>query len=189
MLNNEVLAAIAAVRKSGSFKFKIVFTIESEISQVRAFVTMLNGDSVSIDDDILMKLRLVAILRKWQEDTDRIVTVTMCDNFDENEFVAKLAYAIEGIEVVPRACLTKEPKKHEGLVSPKKAIRNALANGQCKIKIVIPKATDTDVLLFMGLVKHGHISFADYREQLVFEDAARRHAWSLGGKLLANILR
>ena len=188
MYNDEILAAIAAAKESGSFKVRVVFAVESEISYVRLFLTMLKRGAVSVDDATTMKLRLVAITRRWQDDTDRMVVVTMEDDFDVNEFVARLEFAFESIEAMPRVCLANKRRKHEGVMSPKKAIREALANHQRQIKIIIPSATDTDVLLFMDLVKRGYVSFADHREQLIFEDAARHHDWLLGGRLLADIL-
>jgi hypothetical protein len=182
-----ILAAIAAAKKEGSFKIRLVFAIGSEISRVRSFVTMLKGGGIAVEDETMMKLRLVAISRMWQEDIDRVVIMDICDNFDENEFVARFEFAFENIEALPRVRLANEPEKHDGVMSPKKAIRKALANGQRELKIVFPSASDTDVLLFMDLVKHGYVSFADHREQLVFEDAMRHRDWSLGGRFLADI--
>ncbi len=189
MLNDEVLAAIASARKSGSFKFRIVFTMESEISQVRTFVVMLNSGAVSVDDATTMKLRLVAITRRWQEDTDRVVIVEICNEFDENEFVAKFRHAIENIEAIPvTSCPTGKHKKHDGAMTPKTAIRRAFDDkGECELRVIIPKATGTDLSFFMALVKQGSITFTDQRERLVFEDAARHNDWALGGRFSADV--
>ena len=184
---DEILAAIAAAKDAGSFKLELVFAVESEISWVRLFLTMLKRGGITVDDETITKLRLVAISRRWQDDTDRMVVMTMEDDFDVNKFVATLEFAFESIKAMPRVCLANKRRKHEGVMSPKKAIREALANHQHQIKIIIPSATDTDLLLFLSLVKKGYVSFADPREQLVFEHAARHQDWLLGGRLLADI--
>ena len=188
MRTDEILSVIEAAKNAGSFKLKLVFAVESEISWVRLFLTMLKGGGITVDDETVTKLRLVAITRRWQDDTDRMVAMTMEDDFDQHKFIAKLEFAIESIEAVSRVCPAIKRRKHEGIMSPKKAIREALANHQRQIKIIIPSATDTDLLLFLSLVARGYVSFADPREQLVFEHAARHQDWLLGGRLLANIL-
>ena len=187
MYNDEILAAIAAARKEGSFKLKLVFTIISAINQVRSFVTMLKGGGIAIDDDVMMKLRLVAISRRWQEDTDRVVVMTMDDNFDENKFVAKLEFAFESIEAVPRASPFCEHKDPEGTMKVTKAIQHARARDQRELKIVIPKADRTDIVLIWSMFKRGQISFTDPVEQQVFEEAAQNPNWSLSGRLSFGI--
>jgi len=185
MRKNEILSSIAAARNAGSFTLRIVFTAESEIRSIRSFVGMLDGGGIAVDDETMMKLRLVALLMKWPEDTDRVVVMNLCDNFDEQEFVAKFEHAIEDIRAVPRPCLCRE---HEGMMDPKKAIRHAQIKGLRALRIVIPKATDADITLFMNLIERGFVSFTDSREQLVFEEAIRGHGWSIGGRLSARVL-
>ncbi len=73
-------------------------------------------------------------------------------------------------------------------MTPRNAIRKAKAAGQLGLRIVIPKATDTDFLLFMALVEHGYISFVDDRERLVFETVASHQGWSIGGRFSADVL-
>lgn len=185
MSREELLSAIATAQKTRSFQIRIVFTPWSEIFRVRAFVIMLNSGRIAVDDKTMMRLRLVSINRRWPEDTDRVVTVTICDYFDGDEFVSKFRHAIESAEAIVRTTLAGE---HEGLTNPKKAIRKALTDDRRRIRVVIAKATNTDVLLFMELVKHNHISFTNYGEQLVFEEAIKGHKWSLGGKFSADVL-
>jgi len=188
MRKDEVLSAIIAAKNAGSFKLKLIFATWAEVGQARSFVTMLNSDSVAVDDETVMRLRIVAISRRWQDDTDRVVIMTMGDNFDESEFIGKFAYAIESLTVMPLASLANEAKKHDGATSPKKAIRKAMTNGKREIRIAITKATSIDVMMFMQLVEHGYISFLNQGEQMVFEEVTKGHDWSLGGKLSADIL-
>jgi len=191
MYNDEILAAIAAAiaaaKKAGSFKLRLVFTPLSEISRIRSFVTMLKGRGIAVDDETMMKLRLVALSRRWQEDTDRVVVMDICDDFDENEFVARFAIAIESIEAVPRDIATGEQKILEGSMDPQKAIRHAKNGGPREIKIVIPKAKRGDVAFVWSMFKHKQISFVNADEQKVFEAAFQNPEWSLGGKLTATI--
>jgi hypothetical protein len=187
MRDDEILPVIEAAKSAGSFKLRLVFAMESAIRTVQSFVTMPKGDRITVDDETMMKLLLVAITRRWQEDTDRIVTMTMEDDFDPNEFVAKFEFALEGIEAVPRDCLDCEREKHEGTMNFRNAIRDALTSDKRNFRIIFPRVTDTDLLLFMDLVKHGCILFTRPDEQLVFEAATRTHGWLLGGRLSANI--
>lgn len=187
MRKDEVVSAITAAKKAGSFKLKFIFAVGSEVSRVRSFVTMLNGDCITVDDDTLMRLRVVAITMKWTDDTDRIVVMNICDNFDENKFVAQLAYAIEAIEAVPAESLNRDQKIRIGSMDVQKAIRHAKNGGQRDLKIVIPKATFIDVALVMDMFRHRQFSFTNPNEQLVFEEAAKKNDWSLGGRLSASI--
>jgi hypothetical protein len=189
MCKDEVVSAIMAAKKAGSFKLKFIFAVGSEVSRVRSFVTMLNGDCITVDDDTLMRLRVVAITMKWSDDTDRVVIMNICDNFDENEFVAKLAHAIEYIEAMPVTSLNRDQKIREGTMDVQKAIRNIKAdvNASRDIRIVIPKATQVEVAMIMDMLRYRQISFANPNEQTVFEEAARNNSWSLGGRLSANI--
>ena len=194
MRKDEIMTAIEAARKAGSFTLKFIFALEAEIFMVRSFVStfapMSNGHRIDIDDDTMTRLRIAAIKRKWQEDTDRIVVITMCDNFDESEFITKLLPVIDGIEfveAVPREQLQNKNEIKQGTMSPKKAIRHAQSEGQRELKIVIPNATHTDAVLFMDLFSHGYISFLRPDEELVFKEAKNNNAWSLGGRLSATI--
>ena len=187
MRKDEVVSAIMAAKKAGSFKLKFIFAVGSEVGRVRSFVTMLNGDCITVDDDTLMRLRVVAITMRWSDDTDRVVVMNICDNFDENEFVAKLAHAIESIEAVPAQSLNRDQKIREGTMDVQKAIRHAKNGGPRDLKIVIPKATQVEVAMIMDMLRYRQISFANPNEQTVFEEAARNNNWSLGGRLSANI--
>jgi hypothetical protein len=187
MRKDEVVSAITAAKKAGSFKLKFIFAVGSEVSRVRCFVTMLNGDCITVDDDTLMRLRAVAITMRWSDDTDRVVVMTICDNFDENEFVAKLAHAIEYIEAMPVVSLNRNQKTRENTMDVQKAIRHAKNEGSRDLKIVIAKATWSDVAFVMDMFRYRQISFTNPNEQIVFEEAHRKNNWSLGGRFLASI--
>jgi hypothetical protein len=187
MRNDEILPVIEAAKSAGSFKLKLVFAMESAIRTVQSFVTMPRGGRITVDDETMMTLRLVAITRRWPDDTDRIVVMTMEDDFDPREFIAKFEFALEGIEAMPGDCLDREGEKHEGTMNFRNAIRDALTNNKRNFRIIFPKVTDTDLLLFMDLVKHDCILFTRHDEQIVFEAATRGHRWLLGGRLSADI--
>jgi hypothetical protein len=185
MHNEEILSAITAAKKAGSFKLKLVFALGSEINGVRSFVTMLKGGGIAVDDSVMMKLRLVAISRKWQEDIDRVVVMAIEDDFDEREFVAKLRLAIESIEILPINFPLAGTM--DGDMDVKKAIRRAEVKNLREVKIVIKNANRVDVALIMDMFRNEYISFTNPDEQKVFEEVIQNPNWSLGGRLSANI--
>jgi hypothetical protein len=194
MRQEVLLTAFEAARNAGSFTLKFIFTLEAEIFNIRAFVSAFghisNGNRINIDDETMMRLRIVAVKRKWQNDTDRAVIITTCDDFDINEILAKLVPVMDGIEaveVVPREFLQDKCEKHEGTMDPKKAIRHAQARGEQELKIIIPSATHTDAVLLMDLRSRNFIYFVNRNEELVFLEAQRNQTWALGGNLSATI--
>lgn len=194
MRTAEVLAAIEAAKCTGSFKFNIGFALNAEIFAVRHFVTelrpMLKQGGIEIDDVVMMKLMAVAVRRRWQEDTDRLVTVTMHDDFDAQQFVIMIEpilHDIEAVGAVRRDNLAHSPQIRAGTMAPKKAIRKAYSRGERDVRIVISEASKVDLLIFEELVRHNFVTFVSPDEQMVFDEATSRSEWTLGGRLSAQI--
>lgn len=195
MRTTEVLAAIAAARNAGSFTFNISFAMNAEIFAVRHFVTslrpMLKQGGMEIEDETMMKLMAVAVRRRWQEDTDRLVAVTMHDDFDAHQFAIKIEpilHDIDGIEAAKRAAAGCAYKTRASTMAPKPAIRKAYSRGERNVRIVISEASRIDLIIFEELVQHKFITFVSPDERMVFDEATRRNEWTLGGRLSAQII-
>jgi hypothetical protein len=55
---------------------------------------------ITIDDTSEMQLMTDADSGKWENDSDRTVTVTLTKKFNHNQFVGRMYKALEKIEVI-----------------------------------------------------------------------------------------
>ncbi len=93
-----ILQAIEGARAKGSFKLKIVFTLEATMAWVGNLLWIERYGIVEIDDKTKTTLLNVASSNKWLNDTDRVSIVTITDDFDPAYFVEKVGPGLQQIE-------------------------------------------------------------------------------------------